>query len=288
VARDRAPIGQKPRSDIAAQPEVKWHRTGLPRSHDAVMQQCMSHLLLLAGAGFLAGAMNAAAGGGSFVSFPAMIFAGVPPVHANASSTVALFPGAVTSGWAYRNALGGIGEVSLPMLLAVSVLGGLLGAVLLLATPSRAFDVLVPWLLLLATLAFAFGRQAGLALRRVLRLGRITTLTAQFALAIYGGYFGGAVGIMMMAVWSLLGTSDLRQMNPTKTVLVGAMNGMAVLYFIAAGAVVWPQTLAMLFAAALGGYAGAHLAMRLDTRWLRAGVIAISSAVTLSFFLRGT
>jgi uncharacterized membrane protein YfcA len=251
------------------------------------MQPSMPHVVLLAGAGFLAGAMNAAAGGGSFVSFPALVFAGVPPLYANASSTVALFPGAVTSGWAYRHALGGIGDVTLPVLLAVSVLGGLLGAALLLATPPGAFNVLVPWLLLLATLAFAFGREAGIAVRRVLRIGRTTTLAAQFMLAIYGGYFGGAVGIMMMAVWGLLGAGDLRQMNPTKTVLVGAMNAMAVLYFIAAGAVVWPQTLAMLFAAALGGSAGAWVAMRLDARWLRAGVIAISSAITLSFFLRG-
>ncbi len=251
------------------------------------MQDCMPTLLLLAGAGFLAGAMNAAAGGGSFVSFPAMIFAGVPPVFANASSTVALFPGAVTSGWAYRKALGGVGGVTLPVLLAVSVLGGLLGAALLLATPAGAFAALVPWLLLLATLAFAFGRQAGVALRRIVRIGRATTLAVQFVLAVYGGYFGGAVGIMMMAIWGLLGTSDLKQMTATRTVLVGAMNAMAVLYFVAAGAVAWPQTLAMLFAAALGGYAGARLAMRLDARWLRAGVIAISSAITLSFFLRG-
>jgi hypothetical protein len=251
------------------------------------MQAAMFHLLLLAGAGFLAGAMNAAAGGGSFISFPALVFAGVTPVSANASSTVALFPGAVTSSWAYRRALGGIGGVSLPVLLGVSMIGGLLGAALLLATPQGAFNVLVPWLLLLATLAFAFGGRIGVALRRVVRIGRVTTLTAQFLLAIYGGYFGGAVGIMMMAVWGLLGTSDLRQMNPAKTVLVGAMNGVAVLYFIAAGAVVWPQTLAMLFAAALGGYAGAQVALRLDVQWLRAGVIAISSAITLSFFLRG-
>ena len=259
----------------------------LPWRSSAPMQDLMPTLLLLAGAGFLAGAMNAAAGGGSFVSFPAMIFAGVPPVYANASSTVALFPGAVTSGWAYRQTLGGIGGVTLPVLLVVSVLGGILGAVLLLATPASAFNALVPWLLLLATLTFAFGPQLGAALRRVVRIGRVTTLAAQFALAVYGGYFGGAVGIMMMAVWGLLGVSDLRQMNPTKTVLVGAMNGVAVLYFIAAGAVVWPQTLAMLFAAALGGYVGARLAMRLDVRWLRAGVIVISSAITLSFFLRG-
>src|SRR5580692_11133320 len=119
----------------------------------------MTNLVLLAGAGFLAGAMNAAAGGGSFVSFPAMIFAGVPPVYANASSTVALFPGAITSGWAYRHALGGIGGVTLPVLLGVSMIGGLLGAVLLLATPPGAFNALVRWLLALATVAFAFGRE---------------------------------------------------------------------------------------------------------------------------------
>jgi uncharacterized membrane protein YfcA len=251
------------------------------------MQEAMIDTLLLACAGFLAGAMNAAAGGGSFVSFPALIFAGVSPIAANAASTVALFPGAVTSVWAYRKALGGIGGVTLPVLLTVSVIGGLLGAVLLLATPAGLFSALVPWLLLLATVTFAFGRQAGVALRRVVRIGPAMTLVAQFVLAVYGGYFGGAVGIMMMAVWGLLGSSDLKQMNPTKTVLVGAMNGMAVVYFIAAGAVVWPQTLAMLFTAALGGYAGARVAMRLDVRWLRAGVIAISSAITLSFFLRG-
>jgi uncharacterized membrane protein YfcA len=246
----------------------------------------MTNLLLLAGAGFLAGAMNAAAGGGSFISFPALVFAGVPPVYANASSTVALFPGAVTSSWAYRKMLGGIGDVTLPVLLVVSMAGGILGAALLLATPPGAFNVLVPWLLLLATVAFTFGRELGTALRRVMRIGRGTTIAAQFMLAIYGGYFGGAVGIMMMAVWGLLGAGSLKQMNPTKTVLVGAMNAMAVLYFIAAGAVVWPQTLAMLFAAALGGYAGAWGALRLDARWLRAGVIAISCTITLSFFLR--
>jgi uncharacterized membrane protein YfcA len=251
------------------------------------MHVTMPNLILLIGAGFLAGAMNAAAGGGSFVSFPAMIFAGVPPVAANASSTVALFPGAVTSGWTYRNSLGGIGDVTLPILLGVSMTGGLLGAVLLLATPPGAFNVLVPWLLLLATVMFTFGHDIGIALRRFVRIGRVTTIAAQFLLALYGGYFGGAVGIMMMAVWSLLGTSDLRQMNPTKTVLVGAMNAMAVLYFIAAGAVVWPQTLAMLFAAALGGYVGAWIGLRLPVRYLRAGIITISSAITLSFFLRG-
>ena len=177
--------------------------------------------------------------------------------------------------------------VSLRSLLAATLVGGALGGVLLLSTSSRTFDVVLPWLLLIASVALAFGRRVGEWLRARWRIAPSVVVVIQFGLGIYGGYFGGAVGIMMMATWSLLGVSDLRVMNPTKTVLVGAMNAVAVLYFIAARAVLWPQTLAMLVAAAIGGYAGARIAMRLDTRWLRAGVIAISTAITLTFFLRG-
>src|SRR5919206_2749126 len=164
--------------------------------------------------------MNAIAGGGSFVTFPALVFAGVPSVTANASSTVALFPGSLTSAWAYRHYLRGFGGVSLRALLIVSLAGGLLGAVLLLVTPQATFDAVIPWLLLLATLALGFGREAGAALRRVVRIGPGPVLVMQFLLAVYGGYFGGAVGIMMMAVWNLLSTADLKAMKPAKTGLV--------------------------------------------------------------------
>ena len=246
----------------------------------------MDTVALLFGAGLLAGAMNAVAGGGSFVSFPALVFAGLPPVAANASSTVALFPGALTSIWAFRRDLVRIGEVDLGAMLAVSVAGGLTGAVLLLVTSDATFRIVVPWLLLLASLAFAFGRPVGAALRRRFRIGPALVLTLQFLLAIYGGYFGGAVGIMMMAVWGLLSSAELKVMNPAKVLLVGAMNAVAVICFVVAGAVWWPETLVMLVAAALGGYAGATLGRRLPPAVVRWGITGFSFAMTLVFFRR--
>lgn len=248
----------------------------------------MTHAILLLGAGFLAGAMNAVAGGGSFVTLPALVLVGLPSVAANASSTVALFPASLASSWAYRRDLSGIGTVSLRALLPVSLVGGAVGAVLLLATPSALFDEIIPWLLLLATLAFAFGQQAGLTLRRLFRIGPVPLLLSQLLLAVYGGYFGGAVGIMMMATWSLLSTVDVKAMNPAKTVLVAATNAVAVLCFVAAREVWWKETLATLMAAALGGYAGARLARRLDPRWIRRGVVLLTAAMTLAFFLRAS
>ncbi len=241
-------------------------------------------LPMLSAAGFLAGGMNALAGGGSFVSFPALILAGVPPVAANASSTVALFPGALTSIWAFRHDLVPVGGVPFPAMLAISMAGGLLGAVLLLVTPDAAFRVAVPWLLLLAALAFAFGGKLGVALRRRVRIGKPTIMSVQFALAIYGGYFGGAIGIMLMAIWSLISGAELKVLNPAKVLLVGAMNSVAVVAFIVAGTVWWPETLAMLVAAALGGYVGARLAQRLPARVVRLTIIVVTFAMTAAFF----
>lgn len=242
--------------------------------------------MALAGAGFVAATMNAIAGGGSFVSFPALIFAGVPPVAANASSTTALLPGTLASAYAYRGALGGFGGLRLSALLAISVAGGLCGALLLLFTPVAAFDALVPWLLLVASLTFAFGRQAGEALRRRARLGRGTLVATQFVLGVYGGYFGGAVGIMMMAAWMLLGSVDLKALNATRTLLVSAMNGVAVLCFIAAGVVRWPQALAMLAGGLAGGYLGARAVRGMDPRRFRRLVVVLTFAMTALFFVR--
>ncbi len=244
------------------------------------------HSLLLIGAGLLAGIMNAIAGGGSFVSFPALVAAGVPSVAANASSTVALFPGTLTSAWACRHYLRGFGGVSLRALLIVSLAGGLLGAVLLLVTPQATFDAVIPWLLLLATLALGFGREVGAALRRVAHIRPGPVLLIQFVLAIYGGYFGGAVGIMMMAAWSLLDTADLKAMSPARVLLVSATNTIAVICFIAAGAVWWPETLVMFVAAAVGGYAGARLALLMHPRLMRAVILLFTAAMTVVFFLR--
>jgi len=240
----------------------------------------------LAAAGFVAGGMNALAGGGSFVSLPALILAGLPSVAANASSTVALLPGAVASVWAFRRDLDSPGPVSLRLLGAVSLVGGLAGAVLLLATPAAAFDAVLPWLLLAATLAFAFGRQAGAALRRRVRIGRGALLAAQFVLGVYGGYFGGAVGIMMMAAWTLLGEANLKAVTPARMLLVGLTNTVASLCFVLAGAVWWGRTLPLLAGAVLGGYGGARLALLLSARQMRAIVIGVTSAMTLVFFWR--
>ncbi len=246
----------------------------------------MHHLPLLFGAGFLAGAMNAIAGGGSFVTFPTLVLVGLPSVAANASSTVALFPGSLASAWAYRRDLAEVADTPLAALLAINLAGGAAGAMLLLATPAATFDAVIPWLLLLATLALACGARIGTLLRRRWRVGSAVLLPVQFLLAIYGGYFGGAVGIMMMAAWSLLTGADLKAMNPAKTLLVGAANAMAVLCFIAAGAIWWPQTMTLLVAGIIGGYGGAHVARRLDARVIRAVVLAITSGVTAAFFWR--
>jgi uncharacterized protein len=246
----------------------------------------MDHLPLLLLAGFAAGAMNSLAGGGSFVTLPALIASGVPSVQANASSTVALYPGGLAGTWAHRDGLEPVCGVSLKLLGLVTGMGGLTGALLLLWTPSSTFDLVVPWLLLFATLLLAFGRQAGAVLRRRLAIGPGTMLALQFLLGAYGGYFGGAVGIVMLAIWSLLGSADLKRLHPPRTLMVSAANTAAVLLFVLAGAVAWPRTLVMLAAGVVGGYAGGHLGRWLDARWVRAGTLACTASITAVFFFR--
>lgn len=247
----------------------------------------MHHLAFLAGAGLLAGAMNAIAGGGSFVSFPALVFAGLPPVAANASSTVAVFPGTIASAWAYRHGLVETSDIRMRRMLPVTVAGGLCGAVLLLCTPAHVFDMVIPWLLLLATLTFAFGDRAGAALRRTVRIGPATLLAVQFVISVYGGYFGGAVGLMMMAGWGLLTEGfDVKAMAPARTILISAANAAAVVLFIASGVVRWPETLALLGGAVAGGYGGAHVGRRLPRAVVRGWVLVLTAAITVVFFRR--
>jgi uncharacterized protein len=246
----------------------------------------MQSMVVVVAAGFVAGAMNALAGGGSFVSLPALIAVGVPPVLANTSSTVALFPGGLASAWAYRDGLRPVGAVSLRALLAATVCGGLVGALLLLRTTSTAFAFVLPWLLLVASIALAFGRRIGEALRARWHIHAHAVLAVQFALGIYGGYFGGAVGIMMVAMWGLVDRCDLKQLNAPRTLLVSAANAVAVLAFIAAGAVRWPETLAMLLGAVGGGYGGARLGRRAPPGLIRAITLLATSCITLAFFVK--
>ena len=230
--------------------------------------------------------MNAVAGGGSFVSFPVMVLVGLSPIATNATSTVALFPGTLASSWAYREDLRGVAGISLKLLLPLSIAGGLVGAVLLLVTPAGAFDLVIPWLLLLATLTFAGGRHLGAWLRRYIRIGRGAFLVIQFILSIYGGYFGGAVGLMMMAVWTLIETAELHTMAAPRALLVSATNGAAVLFFAVASAVVWPEMLTMMASTILGGYYGARFARHLPPAALQWFVVVLSAIVTAVFFWR--
>jgi uncharacterized protein len=246
----------------------------------------MNPLYLIAAAGLLAGMMNALAGGGSFVTLPALIAAGVPSVIANTSSTVALYPGQLTSAWTYRDGLGPIGSVPLRSLIIATFVGGALGAVLLLRTPIKTFDVVLPWLLAIATVALSLGARLGEMLRRHWQISAPTVLVVQFCLGVYGGYFGGGVGIMMMAVWSLLSNRSLKSFNAPRTLLVSAANTIAVLIFIAAQSVRWREALVMLAAAALGGYCGALIGRRAPAGIIRGGTLLLSVSITVVFFVR--
>lgn len=243
-------------------------------------------LVLLTAAAFGAGVMNAVAGGGSFLTFPALVFTGVPSIIANASSTVALFPASFASAWAYRSDFKSLEGVPFRGMLAVSLAGGLTGALLLLFTPQKTFDIVIPWLLAAATLVFAFGPRLAPRLRQWYRIGPRTVLAGQFLVSIYGGYFGGAVGILLLALYSLFGMAEIRTMNAVKTLLTGFMNAIAVVCFVIAGKVWWMQTLVMLVGAVIGGYVGARCARKMNPMLVRGIIIGISIVMTIVFFRR--
>jgi uncharacterized protein len=246
----------------------------------------MPSYLLLTLAGFGAGLMNSVAGGGSFLTFPALVFTGVPSIIANATSTVAVFPGVLASAWAYRHDFKGLENLPLKPAIAVSIAGGVVGALLLLFTSQEVFDHIIPWLLLAATLAFALGPHLLKTLRRQYWMGPKTLIILQFFVGIYGGYFGGAVGIFMLAAWSLAGFRDIHAMNGGRTLLGGLMNAAAVVCFIMAGKVWWLQASIMLVAAVLGGYIGPQVAKRTNPAWIRGMIIVVSVIVTAAFFHR--
>src|SRR5215471_3890423 len=228
-------------------------------------------------AGVLGGALNAVAGGGSFVAFPALLFTGVPPIPANATNTFALWIGTSVSGGAYRNRFHISRRVMIPLIIT-SIFGGLAGAFLLLRTPANTFMRVLPWLMLGATLLFAFGKK--LTGRRPSGLAQDASTAAlvgacvfELAVAVYGGYFGGGVGIMNLAMLAALGMTDIHAMNALKVVLGGVINGVAVVAFIFAKAIVWPQAIVMMIGATVGGYLSAHYAQKLPQPWIRTFVI---------------
>jgi uncharacterized protein len=241
-------------------------------------------------AGSLGGAINAVAGGGSFISFPALLFSGVPPIPANATNTLALWVGTAASGSAYKNRLKLPQRIMVP-LVATSIVGGLGGALLLIRTPSRTFLQLLPWLLLGATLLFSFGGR--ITKRIAVNITHDTSNAAiviaacfELAVAIYGGYFGGGIGIMNLAMLAALGMTDIHAMNFLKVVLGSIINGVATLTFITTKAIVWPQAVVMTTGALIGGYASAHYAQKLPQTWVRRFVIFSGAAMTVYFFYR--
>jgi uncharacterized protein len=243
--------------------------------------------LILLGAALLAGALNAVAGGGSFFTVPALILVGVHPVVANATSTVALWPGTVASAWAYRREVMAVKQEALALAL-VSTVGGVAGALLLVGTPGEVFLQVLPWLLLVATLLFTFGHRlrARLGAHAGSRLGRLLAVALQGVIAVYGGYFGGGMGLMMLAGLALLGLTDIHRMNGLKVVLGGLINGLAVVTFVLAGVVAYRMALVMVLGAVAGGYLGASRARRLEPRHVRRFVILVGWTMTALFFLR--
>lgn len=250
----------------------------------------LANALLLFGAALAAGMINAVAGGGSFIAFPALIFTGVPAVPANATNTVALWTGLVFSGGAFRRHLNMPWRI-LATLVAACLCGGTIGALLLLRTPAHTFLRLLPWLMLAATLLFVFGgkfirpRSTGPA-HMVSTPALILAASFQLLVGIYGGYFGGGMGFVILAMLTAFGMADIHHMNAVKIVLSTATNGIAVVIFIISGAVFWKQAAVMVVGASFGGYFGAHYSLRVSPRLVRGVVIAIAVTVTTYFFIR--
>ncbi|TAV43975.1 sulfite exporter TauE/SafE family protein (plasmid) [Rhizobium leguminosarum] len=246
----------------------------------------MYDIMLLFLAGLLAGSMNALAGGGSFVSLPALISVGVPSVAANATSTLALFPGGMASSWVYRDGVRSVCGVNVVPIAIVTVIGGVAGSLLLLLTPSRIFDGLLPWLLLVATLMLTAGPRLSARFQTQARPSVLVFATVQFFLGLYGGYFGGAVGLMMLAAWSALGGGDIKSLNPTRMAMVTAANAVAVVVFVLAGAIVWQECIPMTVGAVIGGWIGAHIGRRLPSSVVRVLTLAVAFLTTAVFFSR--
>ena len=255
----------------------------------------MADILGLSGlflAGVVAGAINSVAGGGSLISFPALVAFGQPAILANATNTAAVWPGALSSALAYRRDTL-IHKDLLITLLIPSVVGGLLGALVLVSTPPALFDRVVPFLVMFATLLFALrdpisswtGNKAPHE-ERVTIGGRVGGFFFQLFVATYGGYFGAGIGILMLASLSLMGLRDIHRMNGLKTILGMLINVVAFVFFAAKGLVVWPLALLVGAGAVLGGWVGARTAKRVDQRWIRLFVIAVGAVVSVWLMVR--
>ena len=253
---------------------------------------------MLVAAGAAAGAINSLAGGGTLVSFPALLWLGRDPIVANATNTLALCPGALAAMAAFRNDLAPIRRWML-LLVPPSLAGGLIGALLLLRTPERVFEALVPWLILFATVLFAAQAPILAAVRRFRRhdvqpVARLDAPTVsawpwvvgfEFLVAIYGGYFGAGIGIMTLAALGLVGFTDIHHMVGLRNFAALCINGIASIYFVAKGAVIWPDALTMMLGQIVGGYGGGYVARKLGRTFMRRAVVVIGVVMALSLLL---
>ena len=248
-------------------------------------------ILLAFAAAFVAGAINSVAGGGTLVSFPALVMLGVPSVIANATNTVAMWPGSMGSMWGYRAEMKGLNR-RLLLLVIPSLIGGIIGAVLLRITPPGVFDRLVPILILFATLLFL----AQDSIQKRLKISNPNLHTSsnwlwgttgfQFLVALYGGYFGAGIGILMLAALGIMGLTDIHQMNGLKNIFASCINGIAAIYFATTGLVSWPYATVMILGAVCGGYLGAGAARKLGRQTVKRLVVVIGFSMALALFVR--
>lgn len=246
--------------------------------------------LLLFGTAFIAGGLNSVAGGGSFITFPTLLFTGINPVVANATNNTAIWVAALASAGAYRKDLG-VPRKQLILLCGVSLMGGVIGSIALLFTSPDVFKKLIPYLLLVATLVFTFGEPFKKWLQRQDQKPStapplLNVILAQLAIAIYGGFFGAGLGILMLATLSFLGIKSIHSMNAFKTFLGSCINGIAIIPFIFAGVIAWQQATVMAIGGSLGAYLCVHYARKLKPQVIRNFVILVAVSMTIYFFVQ--
>ena len=243
-------------------------------------------LSLLASASFIAGIINSIAGGGSFLTFPALVFTGVPTIAANATSAVAVFPGYLSGALGFAKELKEYPKSKFLLLITLSIMGGIGGSLLLLITPASVFSYIIPWLLGFATLLFAFGDFVAKWAKKNSNsngfLGNLTTLIV----CIYGGYFNGGLGIVLLALFSTLGMRDIHLMNGLKNIMSFALSAASVVTFAIAGIVFWQQAIIMMIAATIGGYFGVVVARKLSKDTIRMIIVIIGLIMTVIFGIK--
>lgn len=242
--------------------------------------------LVLVLAGFGAGIVNTIAGGGTFLTFPALVWAGVPPVAANATSAVAVFPGYLGGAIGFLSELKTLSRSQMLRLTAITLVGGLAGSLLLLVSSNEAFSLIVPFLLFFATTAFLLGPRLRAWAETKSKAVKPEGAIGLFLVSVYGGYFNGGLGIVLLALFAMWGWRDIHLMNGVKNGLSFALSAISVVTFAVAGLVVWNMAIVMMVAAILGGYSGAWVAKAIPEWVVRFAVIVIGYGMSLIFLVR--